>query len=40
MDTWGDRAEYIRDGLKCSVFENNLDYFQNTTAIVTFMIHL
>lgn len=39
IDTWGKRAEYIRDGLDISVFERNLDYFmKNTTAPVTFMI--
>jgi len=39
MDTWGPRAEYIRDGLNCETFEKNLDYFlTNTTAPVTFMI--
>ena len=41
IDTWGKRAEYIRDGLDISVFERNLDYFmKNTTAPVTFMITL
>ncbi len=39
IDTWGKRAEYIRDGLDINVFERNLDYFmKNTTAPVTFMI--
>ena len=39
IDNWGERAEYIRDGLKVKVFEENLDYFlTNTTAPVTFMI--
>ena len=39
VDTWGPRAEYIRDGLDLEVFERNLDYFmRNTTAQVTFMI--
>ena len=39
IDTWGKRAEYIRDGLDIEVFERNLDYFmRNTTAPVTFMI--
>jgi len=39
VDTWGKRAEYIRDGLDIEVFERNLDYFmRNTTAQVTFMI--
>lgn len=39
IDTWGERAEYIRDGLDVTVFERNLDYFlTNTTAPITFMI--
>ena len=39
IDTWGERAEYIRDGLNIEVFERNLDYFmRNTTAPVTIMI--
>ena len=39
VDTWNQRAEYIRDGLDLEVFERNLDYFlTNTTAPVTFMI--
>lgn len=39
VDTWNNRAEYIRDGLDITVFERNLDYFlTNTTAPVTFMI--
>jgi len=39
IDTWGKRAEYIRDGLDIQVFERNLDYFmRNTTAPVTIMI--
>lgn len=39
VDTWNERAEYIRDGLDLDVFERNLDYFlTNTTAPVTFMI--
>lgn len=39
VDTWNERAEYIRDGLDLEVFERNLDYFlTNTTAPVTFMI--
>jgi organic radical activating enzyme len=39
IDTWGARAEYIRDGLNIETFEKNLDYFlTNTTAQVTFMI--
>lgn len=39
VDTWNDRAEYIRDGLDLEVFERNLDYFmRNTTAPITLMI--
>jgi hypothetical protein len=39
LDTWNERAEYIRDGLDLSVFERNFDYFmQSTTAPVTYMI--
>lgn len=39
VDTWNERAEYIRDGLNLKTFETNLDYFlTNTTAPVTFMI--
>jgi organic radical activating enzyme len=39
VDTWGPRAEYIRDGLDIDVFEQNLDYFlTRTDAPVTFMI--
>ena len=39
IDTWGERAEYIRDGLDIEVFERNLDYFmRNTDAPVTIMI--
>ena len=39
IDTWGSRAEYIRDGLNISVFEKNLDYFlTNTSSQVTLMI--
>jgi len=39
IDTWGERAEYIRDGLDIKVFERNLDYFmRNTDAPVTIMI--
>ena len=39
VDTWGPRAEYIRDGLNLQVFENNLRYYlDNTTAPITFMI--
>lgn len=39
IDTWGKRAEYIRDGLNVEVFERNLEYYlENTTAPVTFMM--
>jgi len=39
IDTWGQRAEYIRNGLDIETFEKNLDYFlNNTSAPVTFMI--
>ena len=39
IDTWGSRAEYIRDGLDIEVFERNLDYWmRNTTAPMTLMI--
>jgi len=39
IDTWGERAEYIRNGLDIDVFERNLDYFmRNTNAPVTIMI--
>jgi hypothetical protein len=39
IDTWGKRAEYIRDGLDVEVFERNLDYWmRNTTAPMTLMI--
>ena len=39
IDTWGSRAEYIRDGLDVEVFERNLDYWmRNTTAPMTLMI--
>lgn len=39
VDTWNQRAEYIRDGLDLEVFERNLDYFLTQTgAQVTFMI--
>lgn len=38
LDTWGDRAEYIRTGLDLSLLENNLDmYITKTHMPVTFM---
>ena len=39
IDTWGKRAEYIRDGLDIETFERNLDYFlTHTKSQVTIMI--
>jgi len=39
MDTWGERAEYIRTGLDLKVWEENFHtYLQNTNSPVTFMI--
>jgi len=39
IDTWGNRAEYIRTGLDLKVWENNLDtYVRMTNSHVTFMI--
>jgi hypothetical protein len=39
MDTWGERAEYIRTGLDLQVWEENFHtYLQNTNSPVTFMI--
>lgn len=39
IDTWGERAEYIRTGLDIKLWENNLDYYLTTTGMpVTFMI--
>jgi hypothetical protein len=39
IDTWGNRAEYIRHGLDITTWESNLDYYlSNTRAPVTFMI--
>ena len=39
IDTWGKRAEYIRDGLDIEVFERNLDYFmRNCEAPMVIMI--
>lgn len=38
MDTWGDRAEYIRTGLKLDLWEHNLDtYVTMTKSPVAFM---
>jgi organic radical activating enzyme len=38
MDTWGDRAEYIRTGLKLDLWEKNLDtYITKTKSPVSFM---
>ena len=39
IDTWGPRAEYIRNGLDLSIWEKNLDYFlTKTDAPITFMV--
>lgn len=39
MDTWGDRAEYIRTGLDIELWEKNFHtYLQGTDSPVTFMI--
>jgi len=39
IDTWGERAEYIRTGLDINLWERNLDnYLTNTNLPVTFMI--
>lgn len=39
IDTWGDRAEYIRTGLNLQVFENNLKiYLSKTNLPITLMI--
>lgn len=38
MDTWGERAEYIRTGLDLDVWENNFDiYIRTAKTHVTFM---
>lgn len=38
MDTWGDRAEYLRTGLKLDLWEHNLDtYVTMTKSPVAFM---
>jgi hypothetical protein len=33
MDTWGDRAEYIRTGLKLDLWEKNLDLYVTKTQL-------
>jgi hypothetical protein len=39
MDTWGERAEYIRTGLNLELWEKNFHtYLKNTNSPVTFMI--
>jgi pyruvate-formate lyase-activating enzyme len=39
LDTWGERAEYIRTGLNLATWESNFKYYlNNTTCPVTFMI--
>jgi MoaA/NifB/PqqE/SkfB family radical SAM enzyme len=39
IDTWGDRAEYIRTGLDLTVWERNLDaYLKGTGQPISFMI--
>ena len=39
IDTWGDRAEYIRTGLDLSIWERNLDaYLKGTGQPISFMI--
>jgi len=39
MDTWGDRAEYIRTGLDLELWEHNFHtYLQGTDSPITFMI--
>jgi hypothetical protein len=39
MDTWGERAEYIRTGLDLNVWQENFHtYLQNTNSPITFMI--
>lgn len=39
IDTWGNRAEYIRTGLDLNIWEQNLDtYIRMTNSHVTFMI--
>ena len=39
IDTWGDRAEYIRTGLDLKIWERNLDaYLRGTGQPISFMI--
>ena len=39
IDTWGERAEYIRTGLDIELWEKNLDHYLTTTRLpVSFMI--
>ena len=39
MDTWGERAEYIRTGLDLTLWEKNFHtYLQGTNSPITFMI--
>lgn len=39
LDTWGDRAEYIRTGLDLEVWEKNFDtYLTKTNQPITFMV--
>jgi hypothetical protein len=39
MDTWGERAEYIRTGLELDLWQQNFHtYLRNTNSPVTFMI--
>lgn len=39
MDTWGKKAEYIRNGLDLTIWEKNFHhYMQNTSCAITFMI--
>ena len=38
LDTWGNRAEYLRTGLKLELWEKNLDtYLRNTNGDISFM---
>ena len=39
MDTWGDRAEYIRTGLDLDIWQQNFHtYLSNTESPLTFMV--
>jgi organic radical activating enzyme len=39
MDTWGERAEYIRTGLDLDIWQQNFHtYLKNTTSPITFMV--